>query len=525
MSSTMQNLIYNLTTSPEQRYLDAATRETVCTDLEKLLVEEKFHPWQERERLRAIFSKHAIAIGEKAEERLWDESSFRNFIRATHPASTIPEPHIQLLWRCFSFYARHPFPIQFEENTITLSQFQRGVLLTAYQCDAYLGTRDGLQYYARDDGVEHARRAGFARLFSSIAGSAVATLETQEQKADAFGAAVEDCMDVLAMLGPQRIHHSPSTQTLKAAAQRLCGEDGMQHAVCRSSSVEREQLSLLLDLLLRLRLGDKMWGLGALSTGCFADTGDAGMVKALGDYLAGSDEGRKITVKKMSQVEKQLPNLMLRFQQLWQVLFQPPQTQSTTTVEATEDAGMSAALSLFAPEIDPDITRKSDRDRGTRLVLQEAGSQSQSGSISRRLAQALTNPESSYVVVFSTGPNVTPRIVNGAYVPAPSSPPTVGTQTFFQLQPTFRQLRWRKGGTSLFDSIKAAGPDDALHWIGDGTGLGAGLRVDSAANTITLSYSAESSFVEVVGFGGEGEPGESWEVTIHDPRLYFYIVK
>jgi hypothetical protein len=244
-----------------------------------------------------------LIISSMDRNTVWEQSSFRNFIRNTYPESTVSESAVQLLWRAFNLYARHPFPctvLQPQNITITFAQFQRGVLLTAYQFDSLLGTRE-LDWYWREE-VQFFRHAGIARMFASVAKPVVTEPETTEQRNEGFAAAVSDAMDVLVMLGPQYINAVPSPEQLEPIAQRLCRQEGRQSATVRRQMVERDQLALLVDLLLRLHLGQQSWGpgryFGFIVENSSSD--DVARSEALLDYLAGSGNGQKAAVEQMS---------------------------------------------------------------------------------------------------------------------------------------------------------------------------------------------------------------------------------
>ena len=202
------------------------------------------------------------------------------------------EAAVQLLWRCFHFYAYHPFPRDSTDGKLDSAAFQRALALLVVQGTELLGTQDGGDYFWRNDEAFF-RKPNFERIFRSIG-----LLENTDKASVHLGhgstSSLEDAMDVLAMTQPQTVSMAPSPYQLGPAAGKLFSEGVFQER-CR---VARKDLSRLLSLLLRLKLRDAKWGtlyhFGTLEKGDSADEELADiLVRGLGwdqdeDYLTSS---------------------------------------------------------------------------------------------------------------------------------------------------------------------------------------------------------------------------------------------
>ena len=164
------------------------------------------------------------------------------------------EAAVQLLRRCFHFYAYHPFPRDSTDGNIDSASFQRAVALLVVQGTDFLGTQEGGDYFWRNDDAFF-RKSNFERIFRSI-GLPENSDRVSNHLDHGSIPSLEDTMDVLAMTQPQTISLAPSPYQLGPAARKLLSEGVFQER-CR---VARKDLSRLLSLLLRLRLRDAKWG-------------------------------------------------------------------------------------------------------------------------------------------------------------------------------------------------------------------------------------------------------------------------
>ena len=171
-----------------------------------------------------------------------------------HPDVDISEATIQLLWRCFQFYAYHPFLRDTLDRKFDLTAFQRAVALFVAQSTVLLGTQDGGDYFWRND-ERFFYRANFERIFRSI-GLQENTDKQSVCSNDHSTSILEDAMDVLAMTQPYTIQLAPSPDQLRLAAQKLLSEGAFR----KRHRTARKDLSTLLSLLLRLRLREAKWG-------------------------------------------------------------------------------------------------------------------------------------------------------------------------------------------------------------------------------------------------------------------------
>lgn len=106
-----------------------------------------------------------------------------------------------------------------------------------------------------------------------------------------------DAMDVLAMVGPQFIHRGPTAEQLKSVARNLLVPGVME------KEVRREEISILMSLLIRLRVKKEKWG----SWGTYYNHGDiaqaspadAELTEILVNSLAGDNYKGPITFERL----------------------------------------------------------------------------------------------------------------------------------------------------------------------------------------------------------------------------------
>lgn len=505
----------------------------------------------------------------------WKEESLRRYIRSAHSEAAISDAATQLLWRSFHFYAYHPFPQDPAEGELDFGAFKRAVLLTLVQCDDLLGTRE-LQYFWRKDALFF-RKAGVARLFRSI-GIPKATTQPIEQQSH-IGSIVSDAIDVLVMVVPHFVHACPSPEQLEAVARRLFAEG----PVVARREVKRKEVSILISLLLRLRVKKETWGSGGsyfnMGDIVEASSADAELTETLVNSLAGDESKQPIASEQLLKAielmvslpslsgpgrgtftDVQKPNLQLRFYQLWAVLFQPlVATGDETSSQAHKipPTNTIGAVLLFAPQLMTEhryhqVTAQQDK-RIERIAVEKAQVYPDSQDISIvRLVQAISRPSSGCIVLFTgdTAAIVSAAAVVGAYFPGPlhiastkeeEEKCQTGTTTshlLFQLQPTFRVLRWTKPGVSLMDLIKAEDDTVSLaeiamredseilnlpYRIGELRGQGGGLRIDPGEKTATLASGDGQWYKDVSGKGDDGL-GKNWEVTVKNSRMDVFTI-
>lgn len=103
---------------------------------------------------------------------------------------------------------------------------------------------------------------------------------------------VSDAMDVLAMLGP---HAGASTGLLEGVARRVVGEG----AAVGKREVRREEVLVLLGLVMRLRVGRERWGVVGeyYTVGAIADASpeDEEVAETVVDSLVG-DESEQVVL-------------------------------------------------------------------------------------------------------------------------------------------------------------------------------------------------------------------------------------
>ncbi|KAI6276148.1 hypothetical protein MCOR31_003955 [Pyricularia oryzae] len=525
-----------------QRYLDAATRTSVRHDLtEKLASQLRF---KEREHLRTTFDKYAVDI---SGGKHWTEQSFCDQIRSSYQDTVISENAIKLLWRSFLFYANHPFSsspcLRPQDALVDFEQFKLAVLLTVFQRDRMLGTLDDANVYWREDGALRNRQSGFDRMFSSlVCNAADPGGEKPEQLNEGFPSAMSDAMDVLVMAAPAHMHLLPAEQHLLPTVQRLFASKDGTPAVQRGQVFGRSEVQTLMDLLLRLRVrqSGKAWGSEPrLYPGDLleASSGDSGLTKALVNTLMGTDRiDGAVTVRQLSGAAVGLmPNLLLRFQELWAVLFQPTEGTEEKKPPTGESrlSQLGAVISLFAPTVDTSRVGSLDhKEEDTRFILQ-ASAQSNSDSRNttmNRVVEATSGSSSGHVILFTTSAEKSAsKTVMGGYFPSPEKGlPHV----LFQLQSNLRVFRSRKTGIPLGKLIKSEQEQGAdckeeasspRYWIGDSAGaMSTGIRVDP--DTTATLLLGEGSYYMDMDASRAAHGGKTQQVVIQDATMEVYAV-
>ncbi len=235
----------------------------------------------------------------------WNEESFRNHIRSTHSMVAISDPAIWLLWRSFHFYAFHPFPRHLQHARVDFDAFKRAVLLTVFQCDYLLGTRE-FDWFWRND-ASFFLEAGFKRIFRSIGVPGTTAQADPLQQENDMACMVSDAMDVLVMVGPQFIHALPPQEQLKGVARKLFTGG----PAVAQSAVTRKEVSALMSLMLRMRLKEDKWG------SCYhfgdvteASPADEGLTETLVSCLAGDKREQTITSEQLLRATNLLVSLL-----------------------------------------------------------------------------------------------------------------------------------------------------------------------------------------------------------------------
>ncbi|KAI0967782.1 hypothetical protein F4678DRAFT_482811 [Xylaria arbuscula] len=528
MFESFNNLMSDIIIGPERRkvkkYFDTATRDTVYADLAKILSWKLEKP----QLLQDTFNKYCI------EDPLshGKSESFHSHIRTTHSARAISDAAVALLWGSFHFYAYHPFPRDSQRHpNVDFEAFRRAALLTVFQCDGLLGTRE-LDWYWRENGAFF-HKAGLTRVFRSIA---ILADEFWEQESPT----VSDAMDVLVMLGPQFIHAIPSGSQLEAVSRKLFTD---WPAVEPRNVVKQEDISILMDLLIRLRLHERRWAnYYHFGTVVEADSTSQDLTRALVNSLTEKCGEQKIKVQHLSGYMDLMPNLVLRFQQLWAVLFQPSGAAdaSKSLTNEAEQACIGGAISLFAPHFIVDHAGRQRPDsQDTRLMLETVQVSPDSQDITMlRLSQNLSNNSTGHIVLFTTTVySDIPKTTIGAYLPVPSTDKVTSaylpiqldvSHVLFQLQPRFRLLRWVKPWIRLGDLLrsewKVSSNKDVLeedaelpYWVG-APRRDIGLRVDPKERVATLTSSKNEDYLGVP-IHGAGNSEASWNVAVQNAQM------
>lgn len=382
---------------------------------------------------------------------------------------------MKLLWRCFHFYAHHPFPSAATDRQIVhAAAFQRAISLLVYEQTSFLGTQDdGGYFWRQDEAFFH--RASFKRMLRSI-GSQYDTGKSMPQLEDDAASILDDTLDVLSTTQPYAIHVSPPPDQLKGAASRLLGE-----ALYRTSTrTSREDLTLFVDLLLQFNLDsfDRPDHTGtSLANILVSGLGDEQWQNLTSDHVnmamrllvsnVQSPPERCCTISNIAQ-----PNMHSRFHQLWAALFQPPRIEHEP-VKSLKPGYASqhllAAISLFIsqPVKPTPVSWTSITSKDMPITFESCNKEGQSRNdlTVTSLVKALTHDSRPYVVLITGEQDAEmSAAVIGAYFPGPLWLHDSNTgnkreykagrsHLLFQLEPKLRILRWTVPEVPLLDII------------------------------------------------------------------------
>ena len=215
----------------------------------------------------------------------WTNTSLVYHIKEVLPDVAVSEAEVQLLWRCFHFYAYHPFSRDATDAKVDLAAFQRAIASLVVQGTYISGTQDEASYFWRNDDA-HFSITNFETVFRSISlpeetdGPSVHL--SYESKS-----ILEDAMDVPAVTQSYSICSAPSPDLLRLAVRKLLGETALR----RRYRIPRKELSRLPSLHLRLRLGEAKWRwrfhFGTVGKG---DSGDELLADILTRGLGGNQD-------------------------------------------------------------------------------------------------------------------------------------------------------------------------------------------------------------------------------------------
>ncbi|OJJ35056.1 hypothetical protein ASPWEDRAFT_489922 [Aspergillus wentii DTO 134E9] len=259
-----------------KRYHEEATIESILDDLTKILKPKS-------NQLDSLQTRFSID-GAQDTERYWDEACFARYLKNQH-GILIPEPAIPILWRCLHFYAYHPFQ-HTAPDRLDYKAFQRAIALLAVQGTDLLGTDEYGDAYWHNN-REYAEKADFKRIFRSIS---VPVEEVKYESVDVLN----DAMDVLAMVQPRMMPFLPSQSELEPVVRRVLGD-----GISVRYDLQRKDLVVLVDLMLKLRLYTPRWG-DNFHYGTFERSDSGGLadilVDALGDLSELSDTAMELLV-------------------------------------------------------------------------------------------------------------------------------------------------------------------------------------------------------------------------------------
>ncbi|PYI00041.1 hypothetical protein BO71DRAFT_478903 [Aspergillus ellipticus CBS 707.79] len=552
MLQALDKFITNVQFGPHERkvkeYLDGGTQESIQQDLHSIL---KPKLTQETHNLNPSTIFDASCIEDADRQRYWTQNSLSTHIHRTHPTTHISPSTLTLLWKCFTFYAHHPFPPPPTTNATKLDAtgFERALALLVHQWTSLLGTQeDGDCFWRHDEEFFH--RGSVARLLRSIGHQCPSPegidIPPSVAPQDGIPSVLDDVIDVLATTQPYSVNLAPSLIQLEATGRKVLRGSTGGESKSTQYRVSRGEVSDLMGLLLRMRLQRKKWG-RRFHFGGFdeADKHGEALAGAIAGWLVGGEDAASEEV--WGTVMDALPNLLLRFHQLWAVLFRLPMPEVEGEGDAGEEVSPSilAAVSLFAPipELYDFAQARSAHD--LRIAFRPVGSTS--CLTFSDVVKALENEQNPQLILATnaTSPGSSAMIV-GAFIPSsPSAMDNINRRTIgethllFQLQPEFRILKWTNPHsllTSLINSTDETGPAEVEttsaevskkpYYIGEMGKQSARLHVDPEASTVTLygSICEESSAAGYTYVTSHGNEDEDWEVAVEPSKMHVLSV-
>ncbi|PYH78229.1 hypothetical protein BO82DRAFT_422031 [Aspergillus uvarum CBS 121591] len=238
MLDALSRLLEHIHLAPHERqvkeYLETATKGSIQKDLQKVLKplnhpssSATYHPAciEDADHQRRTHPHPFTTAPPILRTADWTKQSLEAHISSCHPSSALSDEVIDLLWRCFHYYASHPFPKEATGEVIDSDAFDRAVALLAHGGTSLLGTQDDGGYYWRNhDDTQYIRRANLARMLRSIGHPETVSLPPAEHQKDT-PSVLSDVVDVLATTQPYSINQAPSLERLGTTARELLTEE------------------------------------------------------------------------------------------------------------------------------------------------------------------------------------------------------------------------------------------------------------------------------------------------------------
>ncbi|KAJ5156384.1 hypothetical protein N7492_009187 [Penicillium capsulatum] len=476
-------------------YLKSATQESVRDDLQKSLKRRS----SEVVNLEEIFHAHAQGV-DFNEQPCWNRASFEAYLKKAQPELATSDIVVDLLWRSFHFHSFHPFPRDSVTDAVDLDGFKRAVALLAAQGSDLLGILGEIDtHWQLDQGQNFNHQRNSRRIIRSIGVPPPKdSIVVESEKA----CILEEIGDVVAMHQPFSLPHVPAERHVFAAAQKLADKDAIEMRRQTSQS----DVTTLVSIFLRQRLYKSTWGL-SFAFGSFEreEPADHELAATLVNSICSSSEG-SLESSDMSSILDLLPNLYLRFYQMWAIIFQPPIPECAQTPSQDPkgtDTRVLRAVSLFVPHRQIS-TYEEVRREDRRIAVEETPGVSKDASLinMNQLARALAGDECAHVVlVRGKNSNTSQFTVIGSYFPRDRT--GAGIHAFFQLQPRFCVLRWTGGKRKNARHIVSANDESCQNSIGSGkdddsTGTGPFWIGDPDGNGVCMKIEPENRSASVV---------------------------
>ncbi|EFQ99291.1 hypothetical protein MGYG_02302 [Nannizzia gypsea CBS 118893] len=529
----------------QDKFLAEATSESIYRDLDKILPTRD--SIDEKERLSAIFEQDCVKS--PSGEKYWNVESLKRFIQRTYSEAVISGAGVQLLWRSFHFFAYCPFPQDPQDGRVNFNAFLRATNMIVFQADKHFGDFNrSCAGWGHEP--EFHEKASFRRILRSIGVPVKAISQPEKHQAEKHQAVVTstptestsilwDIVDSLAIGIPGFCDLTIPQEEIEEAAPRIREE----FATFMRRKVNREEMSILISLILRVRLVKEKWLYFAM--GEIAETNPEGETLTL-SLVNSLIDGEEFPLDQYTRVADILPYLDIKFYQLWAVLFQPSGPSTEPKSPRSAPAYVCGAISLFLPQWGNTHRDLYDYSEESNVILFESSRIPPSvphDTTMVRLVQALFGHPDPQVVLFgSEAKGKTPKTVIGAYIPCPiCSAYDEDTHRFkmslvlFQLQPVFRTIRLGKPvisitpsnkpreKTSLVEMVEREGSPNIPYCIGAGTSNdGASIRVNPEKGTATLVSGGRQWNGDFGNGKAEDDQLDSWEVTVHDPWMEMY---
>lgn len=276
-----------------QQYLQNISDTSCLEDLDQAL-----SPVLESvDNVNSIFAK--FATQHSGGRAIWNERSFATYMDARLASNTELDTFVPLLWRILLSGAYYPFLAPHDNPEVDLEAFRRAFAFLVMRGFELLGAKqNGRELFGTVENSQNAKRPRLSRIFFHCL-SASSHSSSSESQASHKARRLQDIKDTIGFTQPITYDSYPQGPTVgeehfdSAASRLLDVETELPTAVQGSSrTLLKSDLQQLLQLLLRLRLGDKRWRHGVCNGDISQRSGDvyySHFVLGLQEALSTSD--------------------------------------------------------------------------------------------------------------------------------------------------------------------------------------------------------------------------------------------